>query len=226
MGKTLYNREIPKLGEYPPNSRAADFPSSGIGRSLFTKVQLKVLGLLFGQPDRLFQMAELISQVNSGVGAVHRVVKRLVRSGLVTESSIGKRKLYQANRNSPVFSEIHSLVLKTVGLTDLIREALLPFDQHILVAFIFGSVASGCDKSSSDVDVLIIGDSRLYAQVLTATHSVENTIGRRISTKLITPEEWCNKVDNQNPFVLNVLSQHKIFLKGSESEFRSIRESC
>ena len=167
-------------------------------------------------------MAELISLVGSGVGAVLRVVRRLLKGGLVIESRIGKIKLYQANKASPVFPEVHSFILKTVGLSLPLAEALEQFSDHILVAFIFGSIASGKDKSRSDVDVLIIGDNLLYSQILLSLQQVEKSIGRNISAKIMTPQEWRNKVEHNNSFTTNVLSQPRIFLKGSEIELRSV----
>lgn len=206
------------MGGNRPNLGKDSLQPLGIAQSLFSKVQLKVLGLLFGQPDRQFQMAELISLVDSGVGATSRVVTRLVRSGLVIRKPIGRRTLYQANRASPVFPEIHSFVMKTVGLTDLIREVLGPHMENIWIAFIFGSVATGRDDSDSDIDVFIIGDSLPYGQILPAMQPVEKTVGRRISIKIVTHKEWQSKVVSKNPFVLNMLSQPKIFLKGSDGE--------
>ena len=43
---------------------------SGLADALFTPAQQRVLGLLFGQPDRRFQNAEIIRLAKGGVGAV------------------------------------------------------------------------------------------------------------------------------------------------------------
>jgi len=68
---------------------------------------------------------------------VHRELKRLVGSGLVTVKSQGWEKHYQANKESPVFEELRGLALKTVGLADAIREALVPLAEGIQVAFVY-----------------------------------------------------------------------------------------
>lgn len=83
--------------------------------ALFTPVQQRVLGLLFGQPERRFQSAELIRLAGSGTGAVHRLLTRLTAAGLLRIESLGNLKFYQANEHSPVYSELLSLVRKTVG---------------------------------------------------------------------------------------------------------------
>jgi hypothetical protein len=91
---------------------------TGIADALFTGVQQRVLGLLFGQPDRRFQSAELIRLASGGTGAVHRQLARLAGAGLVTVTRTGNQKHYQARRNSPVFAELHGLVVKTVAVVE------------------------------------------------------------------------------------------------------------
>jgi hypothetical protein len=90
-------------------------PRIGLAQALFTPVQQRVLALLFGQPDRRYQSAELIRLAQSGTGAVHRQLARLASAGLVAVTRSGNQKYYQANRESPVFEELHSLITKTVG---------------------------------------------------------------------------------------------------------------
>src|SRR3954451_16814949 len=93
-------------------------PLSAIASALFTPVQQRVLGLLFGQPDRRFQSAELIRLAGSGTAAVHRQLQRLERAGLVAVSRDGNQKYYAAQRDAPIFSELHGLVVKTVGMVE------------------------------------------------------------------------------------------------------------
>jgi hypothetical protein len=94
---------------------------------LFSPVQQRVLALLFGQPGRSFRGAEVIALADSGTGAVHRQLVRLADSGLVTVTRVGNQKHYQANRDSPVFTELHGLVVKTIGLVGPLS-GTSPFD--------------------------------------------------------------------------------------------------
>ncbi len=89
---------------------------TSLADALFTATQQRVLGLLFGEPDRSFYTSELIGRLGAGSGAVQRELKRLAESGLVTVKRIGNQKHYQANPDSPVFEELCGLVRKTVGL--------------------------------------------------------------------------------------------------------------
>src|SRR6266581_5934171 len=95
-----------------------------LSNALFSKVQQRVLALIFGQPERSFYTSEIVRSVHSGTGAVQRELSRLQRSGLVSVERIGNQKHYQANRDSPIFEELQGLVVKTVGLAEPIRTSL------------------------------------------------------------------------------------------------------
>src|SRR5712691_9452540 len=89
-----------------------------LSSALFSNVQQRVLALIFGHPERSFYTSEIVRNVRSGTGAVERELSRLQRSGLVSVERIGNQKHYRANRQSPIFAELQSLVIKTVALTE------------------------------------------------------------------------------------------------------------
>lgn len=190
-------------------------PSTSLADVLFSPVQKRVLALLFGQPGRTFRGAELIALADSGTGAVHRQLVRLVDSGLVTVTRVGNQKHYQANRDSPVFSELHGLVVKTIGLVGPLEEALAPFKDHLRAAFVYGSIAKGTDTARSDIDLMVIGENLSYADVYSALQSAEETLQRTIQVSLMTPADWRRKLAAGNPFVTKVQAQPKVPVIGS-----------
>src|SRR5947209_13497740 len=120
--------------------RTNDSNRAGLANALFTRVQQRVLGILFGQPERRFQSAELIRLAGSGTGAVHRQLQRLVEAGLVAVTHAGNQKYYQAQKDASVYPELHGLIVKTVGIVEPLRAALAPVADRIDLAFVFGSV--------------------------------------------------------------------------------------
>ena len=74
----------------------------------------RVLGVLFGQPDRSFYASELIRTAGTGSGAAQRELAKLESSGLIVGRRIGHQKHYQANRACTAFHELHGLVVKTL----------------------------------------------------------------------------------------------------------------
>jgi predicted nucleotidyltransferase len=191
--------------------------ATSISDVLFTGVQQRVLGLLFGQPDRSFYANEIARLGNTGRGALQRELERMTASGLITLSAIGKQKHYQANRRSPVFGELRGIALKTFGLSDVLRLALAEYADAIALAFIFGSVAKGTDTAASDIDVMVIADGLTYSALFEALAKAEETLGRKISPTLYSPEEFNKKIQGDNHFVTRVINQPKIILTGDES---------
>jgi predicted nucleotidyltransferase len=189
-----------------------------IADALFTRVQQRVLGILFVQPDRSFLSKDVIRLAKSGTGAVHRELKRLVASGLVTVESQGWEKHYQANQESPVYADLRALVLKTVGLAEPIREALQPLSDGITTAFVYGSVARGTDTAASDIDLMVISEGLTYAEVFGALQEAEKVIGRPINPTILAPSEWNRRRLEENHFVDRVAAQPKLFVVGSEDD--------
>ena len=188
--------------------------------ALFPAVRQRVLAVLFGSPDRSFYANELIALARSGTGAVQRELASLLAAGLVTVRDQGNQKHYQANAASPVFAELRGLVLKTVGLADVLRAALAPLEDQVAAAFVYGSVARQQDTAASDVDVLIVSDALGYAEVFGALESAAQTLGRIINPTLYTRAELARRRAQDNAFVTRVLDQPRIWLMGDEEVLR------
>ena len=88
---------------------------ASLADALFSTVQQRVLGLLFGQPERSFYTGELIQLIGAGSGAVQREIARLEKSGLITMRRSGVQKHYQANPKSPLFQELRSIARGSVA---------------------------------------------------------------------------------------------------------------
>ena len=188
--------------------------------ALFPAVRQRVLAVLFGSPDRSFYANELIALARSGTGAVQRELASLLAAGLITVRDQGNQKHYQANAASPVFAELRGLVLKTVGLADVLRAALAPLEDQVAAAFVYGSVARQQDTAASDVDVLIVSDALGYAEVFGALESAAQTLGRAINPTLYTRAELARRRAQDNVFVTRVLDQPRIWLMGDEEALR------
>ena len=188
--------------------------------ALFPAARQRVLAVLFGSPDRSFYANELIALARSGTGAVQRELASLLAAGLVTVRDQGNQKHYQANAASPVFAELRGLVLKTVGLADVLRAALAPLEDQVAAAFVYGSVARQQDTAASDVDVLIVSDALGYAEVFGALESAAQTLGRAINPTLYTRAELARRRAQDNAFVTRVLDQPRIWLMGDEEVLR------
>ena len=189
--------------------------SSSLADALFTSTQQKVLGLLFGQPDRSFFVTQVMELAKSGRGAVQRELQRLESSGLVSVQMHGNQKHYQANPDSPLFDEICSIVRKTVGLEEPLRVAVDSLPGTIHLALIYGSVAKRTDTSASDVDLLIVADELTLEGVYAALSTAEQVLDRKVNPTLYTREEFNRRRARGNSFLMRVLDGPVIIRSGS-----------
>src|SRR3977135_4185353 len=187
-----------------------------LSNALFSKVQQRVLGLIFGQPGRSFYTSEIMRTVQSGTGAVERELSRLQRSGLVSVERIGNQKHYRANHQSPIFAELQSLVIKTVALTEPLKKSLEPHSDRIKAAFVYGSVAKGTDTALSDIDLMVIGEDLNYSELYGALQNVESALGRKVSPTFLSPKDWWRKASEKGSFISKIAALPKIFIFGSE----------
>lgn len=206
---------MPTLGV---KKRVAPAPRKSLADALFTKTQQRVLGALFSQPDRSLYASELIRTTGTGSGAAQRELARLETSGLVVSRRVGHQKHYQANVNSPLFSELLGIVLKTVGLAEPLRSALKPLSPSIRAAFVYGSVAKASDSASSDIDLMIISDDLTYGEAFGALEKAARTLGRSVNPTVYTAAEFSKRSRQENAFVLRVLQQPKVWVIGGEDD--------
>ena len=214
---------MPNLGSNIPNMGTTKKVAPAKARksladALFSATQKRVLGLLFGQPERSFYATELIHMLGVGSGAVQRELARLAESGLVTVRKVGTQKHYQADPNAPIYHELCGIMLKTVGLAEPLRHALQGFAEHITAAFIYGSVAQGADSAKSDIDLMLICENLSYADVFEALQAAEAKLGRPVNPTLYSATEWAKKRKRENGFAAKVAKRPKLFLIGSEQD--------
>lgn len=207
---------IPKMGM---NKKA-----NNMANSLFTKTQRRVLGLLFGAPDRSYYANEIVRFAGAGIGTVQRELERLASAQLVNVSKIGNQKHYQANRQAPIFEELRSIALKTFGVGDYLRDALMPLAKHLNAAFIYGSVAKSTDTARSDIDVMIVSDDLTFPDVIKALTKAEAEIGRTVNPAVYRSDEWRRKFSEEGGFLQRVMEQPRIYLIGSDDDLPKSRK--
>ncbi len=143
--------------------------------------------------------------------SLQREVNRLAAAGLVIERRIGNVRQLQANRDSPLYPEISSLVQKTLGISSVLHAALLSLKGSVQFAALFGSTAKGLDHSASDIDVLVVSNQLSFTQLMTALLPAERTLLRKVNLTLLTESEFAARRAQADSFVNRVLSgQHEV----------------
>jgi predicted nucleotidyltransferase len=196
--------------------------SDSILEMLFTsKARVEILKLFFLSSSERHYMRQVAALTGQPIRAVQRELERLEGAGLLESHRDGNRKYFQANRSSPIFSVLRSLLVRTAGIGSAMREHLLKEAHAIQVAFIFGSYAQGSEGATSDLDLMVVGEiaARDLANML---KPAREAIGREVNAVIMHEEELCQRVEQEDNFVMNVLREAKIFLIGGEDELREI----
>ena len=197
-------------------------PKSTLGRLIGSEARAKVLtAMLLGAVERYY-VRDLAKRLDLPPTAVSRELLTLEQLGLVRRQSEGRRLYCELNREASVLPELRILVLKLGGIAEALRTALGKHQAAIRWAFLYGSMASGRDTTSSDVDLFVVGDvsSIELAELLRPTSDV---LGREINHYLITPAEFREKRKTGQHFVSRVLAGPKVNLVGDARSVEAAR---
>ncbi len=188
---------------------------------LFGQTRRRVLGWLYGHPDEAFYLRQIVRQTGAALGALHRELALLEHAGLITRQVEGRQVYFQANQRCPVFPEIRGLLTKTVGVADVLRDALATIADQLTVAFVFGSVARGSFGADSDIDLLVVGTAP-FSAVASATEAAQARLGRDVNPTVYTEHEFRAKVAAGHHFLSSILSEPHVFVIGGPDELRRL----
>ena len=187
---------------------------------LSSRIRAEIFRLLFGVSNKPLHMREIERRSGLSIGTIQQELKKLLRLELVRKYKDGNRVYYEANQEHPLYPDIRSLVLKTIGLVEIIRNALKS-GPAIKLAFVFGSIARHEEKGKSDVDLMVIGEIGLR-QLTGLLSGVSAQIGREINPHVFSTKEFSKRRAAKDDFLARVLDSPKIFIIGNENELEAV----
>jgi predicted nucleotidyltransferase len=140
-------------------------------------------------------------------GNLDRKLKELEKEGVLNSDLRGKERYYSLNPSFPFLKEYRKIILKTVGLEHLLKEALREV-KGVRQAYIFGSYAKNKMDSVSDIDILAIGNQNTLA-LQKKISEIQKSVGREINVIQISPAEY-EKKKRTDPFIKTVQRNRKI----------------
>lgn len=186
---------------------------STLGRLFGSEARAKVLTALLLGPQERYYVRNLAKRLALPPTAVSRELLTLERLGLVRRQTEGRRLYCELNHEASVLPELRVMVLKLGGIAEALRTVLESQRSAIRWAFLYGSMASGHDTASSDVDLFVVGEisSIELADLLRPTAEL---LGREINQYLIKPGEFRGKRKTDQSFVSRVIAGAKVDLIG------------
>lgn len=188
---------------------------------MFSPYRRRLLATLLLRPDEQFHVRELERMTGISAGSLHRELKAMAAAGLLLREKVGNQVFYQADSRCPIYAELTAIFRKTIGLASLLSDALSGLAGKIDMAFVFGSMASGTQKSASDVDVCVVGDISML-DVVKALSPVQTTLGREINPVVMTAEKFAQQSGKRDRFVMRLRTEPKIFVLGHDDDFAKL----
>lgn len=156
-------------------------------QSLITsKTRLKLLLKFFFNKETKSYLRNLEAEFGESTNAIRLELNRLEAAGLLNSELAGNKKYFRANVQHPLFSDIHSILRKTIGI-DRIVEQVTSNIGDLQEAYLVGDLAIG--KDSKVVDILLIGHDIDRAYVSQLVQKAEKHIDRKIRYLILEDSE-------------------------------------
>jgi len=190
---------------------------------LFGRVRRAILALFFTRPDESFYLREIVRRTGFGVGPVQREVRQLLDCGILVRD---RDRFFRVNAASPIFEPLKQIVVRTMGVGDVLRGRLSAISDRIVVAFVFGSFARGEQGEGSDVDVLVVSKDRKLGLVEATDllSGAQERLGREVNPFVLNAAEFRRKMREGNHFIRRVVAGEKVFLIGGGDELERLAE--
>jgi predicted nucleotidyltransferase len=186
---------------------------------LSSRARAEIFRLLLSGTGEELHVREIERRSGLNDSTIRQELRKLVRLDLVQSRRDSNRVYYRAKTENPLYPEIRNLVLKTSGLADALKSALV--DKRIHVAFVFGSIARGDETATSDVDLMVIGQLGLR-DLSGLLSGIQEKIGREVNPHVLKDEELRKRVRAKEHFVSSVLESPKIFILGSHHDLEAM----
>jgi predicted nucleotidyltransferase len=182
-----------------------------------SKVRRKLLTLLLTNPDAQFYVREAARKIGEPADAALKELRNLEAAGMAYGKRRGNLQFYCADKSSPIFKEMRSIIIKTGAFGGAIASSLEKI-PGIRFAFVFGSFSQGRERQSSDIDLMVIGTPDPYA-ISSNLKPVERALSRQIHFVIYPEKELGGK---RSGFLQGTLSGSKIWLRGDRDEFERL----
>lgn len=164
-----------------------------------SKTRLKLLLRLFLNPGSKAYLRGLADEFDESTNSVRVELNRFEEAGMLSSDLIGNKKVFQANKEYPLFEEIRKILLKYTGLQNIIDEVIEQLGDLNKV-YLTGDLSLG--KQSDVISLIIVGnpDRHFLIQLIA---KVEELIPKKVQYLIYSIEEsQSHQFDNERNLVL------------------------
>lgn len=191
--------------------------TSSLMDALMPGTRQRLLAATLLRPEKAWYLRELAEFLHVSPSSIQRELAGLTSAGILKKRTDGNRTYFRADPNCPILPQLQEILIKTVGVVDLLRDQLQPLAKNISAAFIYGSIAAGSEGSESDIDLMVIGTVGL-SEISLAVREAEDKLGRAINPVILSSTEAWRKLKQKQHFIETVRTGPKLFLIDKDHE--------
>jgi predicted nucleotidyltransferase len=150
-----------------------------------SKTRVKLLLKFFLNANTKSYLRGLESEFGESTNAIRLEVNRLEKAGMLSSFAEGNKKMFRANVKHPLFREVHNILLKHVGIDQIIEKVIIGLGK-VEKVYLVGDFAKGLD--SKIIDLIFVGDIDKFF-LLKLIEKVEDLISRKIRYIILTNAE-------------------------------------
>jgi hypothetical protein len=161
-----------------------------------SKTRIKLLLKFFINSNTQAYLRSLEDEFKESTNSIRIELNRLEQANMLKSNLSGNKKIYQANTKHPLFFDIQKIVMKHVGIDEIINNVAKNLGLLERV-YLTGSFVKGND--SKIIDLVFIGEiDEAYLDTLIAKS--EKLIKRKINVKVVSIKDFneTNYIDKQN----------------------------
>jgi predicted nucleotidyltransferase len=185
--------------------------------ALFPKVRQEILAATLGGPERTWTLSELARHLKLRPSSLQRELASLVEAGILRRQKSDRNLCYDPDPSCPIQGELRAMLLKTAGLVDVVSDVLKRHRKKIVLAFVFGSIASGEERSGSDVDLVIVGDIGL-SNLASSLKRLEERLGRPVNPRVYSADEFTDRMARGDRFLQSIVKGNILMIQGTRDE--------
>ena len=177
-------------------------------KSLFSSsIRADLLALLLNNPEERFYVREIATLIRKNPSGVKRELDNLEKMGIVVSKRVANLKYFQAEKKSPLFSELKSLIAKSLGASGALKALLKT--SGLKIAFIYGPYTESED--SDTVDLFFVGPT---PPAVEGIKEIEDKFCKKIGVTFMDESEFKRKKESGDVELEKLLSGNKIILMG------------
>jgi len=153
-----------------------------------SKTRIKLLMKFFLNSDATAYLRSLESEFGESSNAIRLELNRFEEAGMLVSRLDGNKKIFQANTEHPLFKEVHNILLKQIGLDQVIENVIERLGE-VNKVYVIGEFSNGLD--SQVIDLVFIGNIEIN-YLVHLIEKVEILIKRKIRYLIYSEKEFEN----------------------------------